>query len=234
MSGCDSMHCGTDYHGGNTQEGCGAKFSWSDAPPYSAEASALGSLDILNGALVLKPPPVAPRKPNADVPRGQGAFHPFVRCSLCGINGINGIRFKCVHCEGFNVCSGCEMAGLSSCHSADHVFKIMYESDFDWSAAPSFPCGVPVRIVRRGDRLPTRDREGMVGEVVAYKPVIRGSIAHRTALAFGGPVWGSYQIRFRETGPRGGGVGDVSAEFVEPLITFNSEVTDLLKGMYRV
>ncbi len=28
--------CGRDYHGGNIQQGCGAKFYWSTAAPYQA------------------------------------------------------------------------------------------------------------------------------------------------------------------------------------------------------
>lgn len=34
LEGCDSMKCGTDYHGGNQQTGCGASFNWGSARPY--------------------------------------------------------------------------------------------------------------------------------------------------------------------------------------------------------
>ena len=34
LSGCDSMVCGRDWHGGNAQAGCGTHFEWSEAPPY--------------------------------------------------------------------------------------------------------------------------------------------------------------------------------------------------------
>lgn len=37
LEGCDLMKCGGDYHGGNTQNGCGASFNWSQAPPYQGE-----------------------------------------------------------------------------------------------------------------------------------------------------------------------------------------------------
>ena len=34
--GCDLMICGRNYHGGNVQDGCGTKFSWSEAKPYES------------------------------------------------------------------------------------------------------------------------------------------------------------------------------------------------------
>jgi len=40
LEGCDSMVCGQDAHGGNLQSGCGAKFNWAQAQPYTAAAKA--------------------------------------------------------------------------------------------------------------------------------------------------------------------------------------------------
>jgi hypothetical protein len=34
LEGCDSMKCGSDYHGGNNQHGCGQSFNWSQTQPY--------------------------------------------------------------------------------------------------------------------------------------------------------------------------------------------------------
>ena len=35
------MRCGSDYHGGNTQHGCGRSFNWNDALRYEAQITAL-------------------------------------------------------------------------------------------------------------------------------------------------------------------------------------------------
>jgi hypothetical protein len=37
LSGCDTMVCGQDCHGGNTQKGCGARFAYSAAPAYAPD-----------------------------------------------------------------------------------------------------------------------------------------------------------------------------------------------------
>ncbi len=34
VAGCPSMICGQNYHGGDVQSGCGAKFNWDKAAPY--------------------------------------------------------------------------------------------------------------------------------------------------------------------------------------------------------
>jgi hypothetical protein len=39
IEGCDAMICGQDAHGGNLQSGCGAKFNWTQAQPYTASAA---------------------------------------------------------------------------------------------------------------------------------------------------------------------------------------------------
>ncbi len=36
LEGCDTMICGQDAHGGNIQSGCGTKFNWTKAQPYTA------------------------------------------------------------------------------------------------------------------------------------------------------------------------------------------------------
>jgi hypothetical protein len=36
IEGCDTMICGQDAHGGNIQSGCGTKFNWTTAQPYTA------------------------------------------------------------------------------------------------------------------------------------------------------------------------------------------------------
>jgi hypothetical protein len=39
LEGCDTMICGRDAHGGNVQSGCGTKFNWAQAQPYTATAT---------------------------------------------------------------------------------------------------------------------------------------------------------------------------------------------------
>lgn len=34
VDGCNSMKCGSDYHGGGQQSGCGKTFDWDKALPY--------------------------------------------------------------------------------------------------------------------------------------------------------------------------------------------------------
>lgn len=42
MEGCTLMRCGSDYHGGNTQHGCGrTSFNWNNALRYEAQITAL-------------------------------------------------------------------------------------------------------------------------------------------------------------------------------------------------
>jgi len=40
---------------------------------------------------------------------------------------------------------------LDELHDPEHVFEIMYESNFDWTSLPE---GTRVRVARRGDELP--------------------------------------------------------------------------------
>lgn len=44
ITGCDSMVCGSDAHGGNVQSGCGANFNWMGAAPYKADVGRRSSI----------------------------------------------------------------------------------------------------------------------------------------------------------------------------------------------
>jgi len=49
------------------------------------------------------------------------AIHTGIRCSGCRKNGIAGIRYKCLECKDFNLCSKCEDAGVEPRgHSVNH------------------------------------------------------------------------------------------------------------------
>lgn len=165
VEGCDSMVCGRAYHGGDQQPGCGQEFDWQQAAPYVAhiERRALPELKTEHAKL-----------------RGRTAFHPFTDCNLCGGSGqgISGLRFRCIHCPALDVCSACEPQ-LANMHEHDHVFEILFESDF---RCPWLPRGTRVRIVRTGDRPPrslTRSNisqlEGQFGKVIGRRrPPLEG------------------------------------------------------------
>jgi hypothetical protein len=235
--GCDSMICGQNFHGGNTQPGCGAKFSWGDALPYQAE---LKEKTYSYQPTAEHPSaPMAPKREYGDIVRGTGAFHPFTPCSICGDkngDGILGLRFRCIHCKSFSVCRFCEPM-LAEHHSNEHVFEVMYEADFDWNRA-KLPVGMPVHIVRNGGELPhskslSEVSEGTIGEVKEYIPWICGSIEHRRAVARGVEPCGFYRVRL----VTGAGFTDaaISTRFVAPAgITSNKDVQQLLDGTFTV
>mmetsp|Transcript_6043 Transcript_6043/g.14442 ORF Transcript_6043/g.14442 Transcript_6043/m.14442 type:complete len:742 (-) Transcript_6043:364-2589(-) len=183
LSGCDSMVCGADSHGGNDQPGCGHNFEWSQAAAYKAAAS---SSEL---------PKLTTEQINC---RGRDLLHAFVDCTLCGSEGkgIRGPRFRCLHCESFDVCSNCEKH-LGEVHFLDHVFEILFEPDFEWGSIGWLPSGTRVRLRRRGEELPrTLDGsgpaslEGLCGTVAKnYVPVRPDHLEPRPAFAryqFGG------------------------------------------------
>jgi hypothetical protein len=101
------MKCGTDYHGGNAQNGCGAVFNWSTAPAYVPVA-------------------VAVKQHEFKVPEPKAmelVKHDYYKCDECQ-NDITGLRFSCLNCKAYDVCEDCDMAGRSV-HKRNHVFKIV-------------------------------------------------------------------------------------------------------------
>ena len=109
--GCSSMKCGTDYHGGNTQNGCGASFNWDSAPAYSQkDLSHLQSLDLRDEVA-------------RQIGLGERVDHgEFTTCDVC-TERIFGLRFVCLHCPCYNVCEKCEERGIE--HVSRHVFDIL-------------------------------------------------------------------------------------------------------------
>lgn len=139
ITGCNSMVCGADAHGGNDQQGCKKQFDWSAAPRYKAK---LESREL---------PKLSAEQARC---RGRDTLHVFTDCSLCGSGGrgIRGPRFRCIHCRSFDACGMCEPK-LAELHPPDHVFQVMLESDFEWGSM-RLPRGTRVRAVRRGEDLP--------------------------------------------------------------------------------
>lgn len=115
LEGCDSMVCGQDAHGGNVQSGCGHKFNWAQAQPYTQAATQ------------------QPREIALDLPKPESpvVHHNGVKCDNCQ-SDINGIRFDCVHCPALTFCEKCEQQATLQ-HSMEnqalqqqqHVFKLI-------------------------------------------------------------------------------------------------------------
>lgn len=196
IEGCDSMVCGRAYHGGDQQPGCGREFDWGSAAPYVARVERRALPELATQQIRL---------------RGREVFHPFTDCSLCGRQGLPGLRFRCIHCEACDVCSECEPQ-LGNFHDSDHVFEILFESDM---RCPWLPRGTRVRIVRCGNLLPsslTRNSvtqlEGLFGKVVERRrPPLEG---YRVELELGQ------------------GTVDVASEHLEPVITSRAAAEELL------
>jgi hypothetical protein len=197
IEGCDSMVCGRSYHGGDQQPGCGLEFNWSTAKKYEVRLEQTHEM-----------PAWAPSRL-----RGRHAFHPFTGCSMCGSNCIAGPRFRCIHCPAFDVCGNCEPK-LGDVHPADHVFEILFESDF---RCPWLPRGTRVTIVRSGGKLPasltrcahdSRALEGQLGKVVGRRrPPLEGYLVELDL---------------------GQGTVELQMEHLEPVIASRAEAEALL------
>lgn len=212
LEGCNVMRCGSDYHGGGKQAGCGNEFEWDKAEPYRTESH------------------VAPVKVSIpDAARGKGLFHPGISCSIC-LREILGPRLRCIHCERFDVCSGCEPA-LDK-HDLSHVFEVICKSEYDWSGV-FMPVGLPVRIVRRGARLPpkwfNRQLEGVVCEVAGLAEGTPSRARHerpRDNL----PQGTRYNVKIRN---HKGSNPEMPAEFLIPLFRTRREAHKLMQGRWN-
>jgi Zinc finger, ZZ type len=51
----------------------------------------------------------------------QGPFHPGVSCDSCGMPSIIGVRWKCLVCETYDLCTDCRSSGkCTNHHSVEH------------------------------------------------------------------------------------------------------------------
>jgi len=217
--GCDSMLCGQDAHGGNQQSGCGIRFKWSEAVPY-----------VFNGHSVSPIRGVTAEEVRC---RGRDTLHPFVHCSLCGSSGIGiiGPRFRCLHCLDFSVCLECE-PHLAARHEADHVFEIMFESEFRWREL-CLPIGTLVHTVHYGGVAPwgfsgsypnstPTQLVGVCGQIVAF---VENPGRRYRKIPWGYTVLtsGHEQKRY-----------DVLAEHLEPVLKDDAEAESLIQEALRV
>ncbi|CAF3528747.1 unnamed protein product [Rotaria sp. Silwood1] len=115
IEGCASMICGQDYHGGNTQSGCGKSFTWDQAKKYRS-ATVRRPEQLMNDL----PPPESPV-----------VVHENIKCDGCH-ETVRGIRFDCVHCPSLIFCEKCEQ-NCTLAHSDEnrragqqqHVFRLI-------------------------------------------------------------------------------------------------------------
>lgn len=70
--------------------------------------------------------------------------HTGIVCDACRCNPIEGVRYKCLHCPNYNLCSRCmdsrEMGQTARIHSgakSDHLFVRQSKSDFHYAHLPS-------------------------------------------------------------------------------------------------
>jgi hypothetical protein len=98
LSGCDSMKCGEDYHGGNNQQGCGASFNWRNAQPYVPNTGIGQTQAELNAR-----PPKEVQKTKYRIDS-----HHFITCDSCK-QVIEGPLIQCMHCPSVSLCLHCSM-----------------------------------------------------------------------------------------------------------------------------
>jgi len=107
------MVCGSDYHGGNIQNGCGQRFSWGQSQPYKSQG--------LQGPTKEE---VKVEKPVTTNRANHGEWRPCDGCHKT----IVGFRFSCVHCASFNLCEMCEFKVE---HQKGHVFQVLEKVEED-------------------------------------------------------------------------------------------------------
>ena len=115
VSGCDSMICGQNYHGGDVQKGCGASFNWQSAAKYKSSHNR-EHLNALEDDLKID---------KDDLDRVKADHGDHILCDMCN-KKIIGFRFLCANCPCYNICEECE---VSMDHIPSHTFKIMVKPE---------------------------------------------------------------------------------------------------------
>lgn len=110
VSGCDSMVCGRNYHGGDAQDGCGLNFDWNNAKPYKAVID-LSVFEGINLETIDDDDIKGAKKSHAD----------YLACDSCH-SKITGLRFQCINCPSFYLCENCQNHGFY--HEPKHAMAI--------------------------------------------------------------------------------------------------------------
>lgn len=166
LSGCDDMVCGRDWHGGNTQEGCGAHFSWNAAPAYKPAEVRQPAPKIASTSTVEQGPP-----------RGYGLTHyiaPAVvaRCDICR-KDVLGPMFSCLSCKPTSgrCFTACVICDPSRAHDPTHVFSITWPTG-DAAGSPRSLNSTPVSQASSSADDSTAARQGLA----ALPPTSRDDI----------------------------------------------------------
>lgn len=119
VDGCDAMICGRNYHGGDTQNGCGASFNWSAAPAYRAqEPTHIPAMAVEEFG--------GPEAHNMLWECDPGVY---LRCAMCKF-AIRGPLFLCIDCTACCACFRCAngMGSASGGHHLpdSHVFSVLW------------------------------------------------------------------------------------------------------------
>ncbi|RWS07269.1 E3 ubiquitin-protein ligase MIB2-like protein, partial [Dinothrombium tinctorium] len=73
-----------------------------------------------------------------------GVRHPNMFCNACKKHGIAGMRWKCLDCENYNLCTSCYM---SDKHDLNHVF-----ARFETNNSIGFSCLISVEMTKRSSK----------------------------------------------------------------------------------
>ena len=109
---CDLITCGRIDDLGKLLNGCGQRFSLTEARPYVSKLI-LDNQDLLVEKL--------------DLLKNVKAVHYPFKCERCK-NDIIGARFECIMCECINFCESCEKDGTMK-HDSSHVFRINFKGN---------------------------------------------------------------------------------------------------------
>ena len=125
LSGCDSMVCGRNYHGGDVQMGCGKPFSWSQARPYVADIGDRKTKDELASSSIVLQATVdhmifegepmlcdSCRQAQHIFILFIDLFDNLVCLIVIVLQPIRGPRIKCINCPDHNICLICDVKSV--------------------------------------------------------------------------------------------------------------------------
>lgn len=202
LDGCDLMHCGQNYHGGEVQNGCGEGFRWSEAAQYKRKLVDDPTYRKVHLATIQlgtdRPPPREELLVEWLTSTGD-----LVLCDACKLQ-LRGPKFTCLHCpDVFVVCHACVMdytrlvpceGASSSClkgrlHRLDHVFRIAWNPAWEGMAV-GLPFLSPQRLIPRYESKDLDDNSVFVASAAWCGPM-RGYAFYR----------GQYGVGYYKQGP---------------------------------